>query len=137
MQGVGKTVKTVLFSGRFDRPNVGHIVTIMRLGQSYDKVLVVVLDYDGQEYSAQYRANVLTEALKHAKGKYVVVVNNEHFAEITEEDLSAYEFDVYASGNHDCLKHIESLGRKVQYVERAFDYNSTDGRVINKIMKIL
>lgn len=129
--------RIALFSGRFDRPHLGHIVSILRVGQRFNKVIVVVLDYPEQEYSVYYRAQMLDEILSNSVGNYDVIVNKEHFGKITAEQLRKYEFDVYASGNHDCLKHIESLGKKVMYIDRAYDFAATDDRQIQRIKKAL
>jgi len=129
--------KCILFSGRFDFVHRGHYETIMRLGQRYGKVLVVVLDYPEQTYSVQYRAQKLRETLDMAKGNYEVVVNKEHFGKITFEQSMKYSFDVYGSGNMDCLKHMESLGYAVEYVPRTDDISATDERVFNKIKDIM
>lgn len=117
---------TCLFSGRFDRPHPGHILTILQLGFIFRKVLVVVLDYPEQKYPVQYRVQLLQSILEYAMGEYEVVSNESHFARIVEEDLSKFKFDVYASGNIECLKHIEELGRKVTYVNRSFDYSASE-----------
>jgi hypothetical protein len=128
---------TVLFSGRFDRPHVGHIASILRLGTVYGMVKVVVLDYPERKYCASYAAQMLQEILEQSVGTYEVSINKEHFAKIPKESLDAFGFDVYASGNHECLNHISKMGYSVLYVERAYDYEATDDRNIADIKKIL
>lgn len=71
------------------------------------------------------------------KGTYQIVVNKDHFAEISKEQLSKYTFDVYCSGNQKCLKHIEDLGYNVEYVERAYDYEAGDDRRWQQIKEVL
>lgn len=129
----------MLFSGRFDRPHIGHIVTILRLGMRYKKILVIVLNYPEQEYSPRYRAQILDNVLQMAQGSYEVTINDEHFAEITSEEISAHgwEFDVYGSGNQGCLKNMENLGYQIEYVDRAYDYDATDDRLIKRIKGVL
>jgi nicotinamide mononucleotide adenylyltransferase len=128
---------TMLFSGRFDRVHAGHICSILRLGQRYAKVIIVVLDHPEQKFSIQYRVQVLRELLDMCKGNYIVDSNKTHFAKITKKELSHWKFDVYGAGNQECLKHIESLGYRVEYVERAYDYEATDDRTMMEIKKIL
>jgi len=126
-----------LFSGRFDRPHIGHVVSLQRLAQKYAMVIVVMLDYPEQQFSVQYRKQLLCECLAMCKGTFQVLINKEHFAKITEEQLSRYAFDVYCSGNQQCLKHIEERGRKIEFVERAYDYTAQDDRVWQKIKEAL
>jgi hypothetical protein len=114
------------FSGRFDRPHIGHGIQIMRLGQRFNKVLVPVLWTPSQKYSVNYRVQILKALLKNAKGEYDVFVNETHFAHITKEECEKMGFDIYVSQNLECLKHIESLGYPVEYVDRAFDYSASE-----------
>jgi cytidyltransferase-like protein len=113
-----------LFSGRFDTVHVGHIIQILRLGQMFDRVIVPVLDYPEQHYPVQYRVQVLKDIFK--PPKYEVFSNKEHFAKITHEEINKYTFDIYVSQNMECLKHIESLGYKILYVDRAYEYRASD-----------
>lgn len=127
----------ILFSGRFDRVHAGHVMSIARLGQEYDKVIIIVLDYPEQEYPVSYRVQFLKEICSYLKGCYEIKSNKVHFGNITPVELKQYDFDIYAAGNHDVLMHIESMGYKVRYVERAFDYQATDDRIMRKIKEAL
>lgn len=129
--------KTILFSGRFDRPHWDHLETITDLGKEFQKVVIVVLDFLGQMYPVQYRAQRLRRMLKKCKGNYEVVVNSTHFGTITREELSLFKFDVYGSGNLGVLKHIESLGVSVYYVSRSGDQSATDERKYQMIKEIM
>ena len=126
-----------LASGRYDRLHAGHIITILRLAQKYSKVIVVMLDYKEQQYSVQYREQMLRECLGMCKGNFEIIVNKEHFGEITKEDAEKYKFDVYCSGNQKCIKHMEELGYKIEFIERAYDYEATDDRKWQKIKEVL
>lgn len=125
----------VCFSGRFDRPHAGHVAQIMRLGQEFDKVIIPVLDYPEQKYPVQYRVAILKEILSMAKGLYCVYANKEHFARITIDQCP--DFDIYASGNIECLKHMEKLGYNILYVNRAYDYGASEDFTIDKIKALL
>lgn len=99
----------ILFSGRFDRVHPGHIITIMRLGQQYDTVIVCVLDYKEQKYPIEHRMTVLKDALIHAKGNYIVISNKVHFADITENELDKLPlFTHYGAGNERVLDNIRN-----------------------------
>ena len=103
-------MKTILFSGRFDRVHPGHLITIMRLGQQYDTVIVCVLDYKEQKYPLEHRMTVLKDALMHAKGNYIVISNKVHFAKVQKKDLDRMPmFTHYGAGNEEVLKHIRDL----------------------------
>ena len=131
-------MSTILFSGRFDRPHIGHIATLGRLGIHYSKIIVVVLDYPEQAYAPQYRQQILDDILSMMHGGYEVVVNNVHFGEIQAAIMRReWEFDIYGTGNHKVLTHMAEIGIPTVYVERSYDYSATDDRNIQKIKGIL
>lgn len=132
-----KKDSVILFSGRFDRPHIGHAITLQRLGLEYKHVHVLVLKYDDEEYPACYRAQILTELLNNSKGTFTVYVNQVHFGSISKEQITSWEFDVYGSGNHEVLKHVQSLGVETVYVERSYDYDATTDRTMKKIREII
>lgn len=112
-------------------------MSLQRLANKYDKVLVVILDHKEQQYSVQYREQMLRECLAMCKGNFEVSVNTDHFGEIAKEAADKYKFDVYCSGNQKCLKHMEELGYEVEYVERAYDYEAEDDRKWQSIKEVL
>jgi nicotinamide mononucleotide adenylyltransferase len=114
------------FSGRFDRPHLGHLIQMMRLGQRFKKVIIPILDYPEQKYSPSYRKQVIDAGLKYATGTYETIISTAHFAHAPEHRIKEFKFDVYISQNTDCLKHIEEMGYRVEYVDRAFDYSASD-----------
>ena len=123
----------VLFSCRCDPPHCGHIKTLIDLGKTFKEVVVIVLDHPEQRFPAMYRAQILCDILKNCKGNYDVRVNKTHFAKVTSAELVQYEPFVYASGNMECLKHIESLGHKILYTNRAYDYEASEDRKLRAI----
>ena len=107
-------MRVILFSGRFDRVHPGHIITIQRLGQQYDAVVVCVLNYKGQKYPLAQRMATLKDALMHSKGNYIVISNNTHLGEITPDDLAKLPmFDYYGAGNQKVLEHIRKIFRNM------------------------
>ncbi len=111
----------ILFSGRFDPPHPGHIAQIMRLEEK-GRVVVVILDYPERDYPIAYVIEIFKEILK--KHNVEIKANNDHFGEITREQLDKFDCDLYAAGNLKVLKHIENIGFPVIYCERAYQYSS-------------
>lgn len=109
----------MLFSGRFDKPHLGHLITIQRLGRIYDKVIVVILDYPKQRFPIDMRYDILKESLDNSIGRYEIITNKIHFGELTKEDLKDLPpFDIYGSGNVEVLQHVQGLGVKIKFVPR-------------------
>lgn len=114
----------VLFSGRFDPPHPGHVISILRLHAKYGHVVVPVLDYKGRAWPASYCKQVFDECFAHLKGDIEVLINRTHFGEMTCDELKTYKCGLYASGNMSVIKHIEGLGMPCLYVDRAFNYEA-------------
>ena len=125
---------TVLFSGRFDPPHPGHIATIMKLSKMFDRVVVPVLDHEGQSMPVDDRVDILEACT----AKNVDVFSNkDHYARVTKpeiitfcEDMDCF-FSVYASGNEECIAHMKELGYPVLYIPRSFHYSGTEERAKN------
>ena len=130
---------TALFSGRFDRVHPGHLITIGRLGQQYDKVIVCVLDYTGQFYPVEERVEVMKDALELVKGNYNVITNKYNFEKITKKQVDeiGVKFDVYITGNAICYLNMFGLGYEVMDSGRYPGYAARDDRNYQKIMKVI
>ena len=130
--------KTILFSGRFDKPHLGHLITIARLGEKYKKVIVCVLDYEGQFYPIDDRVKILKDALGHVEGNYVIIVNRDHFGQITKDRIAKLpQFDVYGSGNYQCMMNMHVLGFESVAVDRYPHYAASDDVKYQKLMSFM
>jgi len=132
-------MSTVLFTGRFDKPHVGHIINIQRLGQKFENVIVCVLDDGKQFYPIKERIQILFDALENSKGNYTVISNKTNFEQISSLRIKAEvpNFDVYASGNWACVQNLKNMGYKTIDVARYPGYTARTGRVIQKIISII
>ena len=136
--GIDCMEKSVLFSGRFCKMHTGHLITIARLGQKYDKVIVCILDYEGQFYPIEDRVKIMKDALEHVKGNYEVIVNKHHFGNITKDQMGDLpHFDVYGSGNWNCMMNMHILGFKSISVPRYPGYAASDDVKHQKLIKFL
>jgi nicotinic acid mononucleotide adenylyltransferase len=109
---------TVLFSGRFDPPSIGHAATIMRLSEQFKEVVVIVLHQKGRRWPADFAIQAFEEVFKNTKN-VVFVKNATHFARVSEEELKKYGGHYYASGNIKCLNHVAQF-MPVVYTDRAY-----------------
>lgn len=125
-------MKIGVFSGRFTPPNLGHVMTIRKLMDEYDKVVIPILDYPERgECSAKEAKKIFEyfffELFNHGtKSNLHFVVDNVHFGQISIYQLATLlsgigcEIDkiTYLSGNEEVLKHIQSLGVPCRFVPR-------------------
>lgn len=128
--------KIALFSGRFDPPHVGHVVSILRILKYFDQIKIVLLDYEKRKFPSQYCLNILYEVLS---GKNVVFFKNStHFGKITESEISKFKpFDAYFAGNMAVLRHISSLGYRIEWIDRSYHYEATSERLADDLRFII
>lgn len=129
--------KVILFSGRFDPPHLGHFITIANLTERYQCVIVVVLDQPGADYSTAYRLRFLGDALSILGARVRLCAWPHHFARVSKKALRdfPYAWDVYGSGNDECLKHMAKLGYPTEYVPRSGEYAATQQRVGARVLE--
>lgn len=126
-----------LWSARADPVNTSHLITLLRLKEKNDVLKIVLLDYPERDFPISYCKAILEEFTSFISG-FEVCVNTTHFGKITADELKEYDADTYYSGNLEVLKHIESLGCiACQYVERAYESNSTEIRLGSKVRSLL
>jgi hypothetical protein len=126
-------MKTGLFSGRFDPPNLGHVLTIQRLLNDYHLLVVPILDYPERAGCTAEQAKLIFEyhfdsILTFAHNKIRFIINNEHFGKITHQELVFliesngldWNETEYLSGNHDVLNHIYKFHMKTKFVDRVY-----------------
>jgi len=117
------SVRSAIFSGRFDPPNLGHIMQIHRLLAEYSRVIVVTLDWKKRDAVSASMANKIMSKCFNAvlseisRNKLTITTNKEHFGYITrsqlmrlmkKNNLDTSKTD-YIAGNQEVLEHIRSL----------------------------
>lgn len=125
-------IKIGVFSGRFDPPNLGHFMTISKLIQSTNFMLIPILDYKERiactaieaKKIFEYCFNLFLPSFSCNKIKFIIC--NKHFGEIKRIEFInlmetcgiGYKDIIYYSGNTDVLSHMKSLFVKTEFVPR-------------------
>ena len=136
-----------IFSGRFDPPHLGHLMTILDLCKLFQKIVVVVLDYRGRPTCSASMAVLIFETLfedflpQICANKIECIVNHTHMAEVSVseyDDLleavgTTRANSIYLSGNPEVLKHMEEIGIKNEPVPRSIDHIYSGTIVRSKI----
>jgi nicotinamide mononucleotide adenylyltransferase len=143
---------TAIFSGRFDPPHLGHVLTIKKLFSAeetvveIDNVIVVVLDYnDRNACTAEEAVDLFRQVFHGTNYNISFIINKIHFAEITKDQylefLEKIYVDireaVYFSGNEKVIEHFKNdLGFPYFFIKRSRDYSGTDEREIMRRGKL-
>lgn len=139
-----KQYTTGIFSGRFDPPHIGHLITVFKLAQIYGKIVIVILDYPDRKACSAEKARVIFDKVfdlifsRLTRSKIDVIVNDVHFAEMTYEKYytlvhhrigACLNHTVYLSGNEEVLKNMNTHQIPYERIERSEDDIYTGGAI--------
>lgn len=117
---------TALFLGRFQPPHVGHLLTIRRLAERYDRVIVGATESEPSVMPVDEVLALLRSLLPGAGFEFIHVKGG------VEEGTAAIDcaFDVCCSGNPAVLDRMRERGYRTEFVERSSDalYSGTRER---------
>lgn len=108
---------TALFLGRFQPPHVGHLLTISRLAQKYDRVIVGVTECEPSVMPVENVISILELLLQIGNITFIKVRGSVEGGTAVID----CEFDVCCSGNPAVLSIMKGKGYEIEFVERAFD----------------
>ena len=117
-----------MFPVRANPPHLGHIITLLKIKDDYEKIIIAVSDntYDGakpQIISKEEVAFILNEVFKHFP-KYEIIFSEERFITRTFfDDLP--KFDIVVTGNPISYKNMKQQGIPVRFIERTPIYRGT------------
>ena len=129
--------QVALFSGRFQPPHLGHIITLMKLHPQYDEIIIAITEYTwgGTKMpvlSVKYVKEILEAVFKNIS-KYRVIIAGKAIIERTNfDDLP--RFDVILTGDLNLIKHLEKIGMKYRFIPRTegVGYSGTELREVLK-----
>jgi len=111
-----------LFPGRFDPPHLGHILTIMRIYDDYDKIIVGITD-DNYGFTKPTiidiaeRERILKLAFKHLPKVQVMYIGKGLRIRERFDDLPY--FDIVLTGNKEVLKNMAIHKIRTRFIERS------------------
>lgn len=119
---------TALFLGRFQPPHTGHLLTIQKLSEKYDKVMVGVTESEPSVMPVQ---NVLGLLRKLLPGGKIEVIHVKGSVEGGTAEIDC-NFDVCCSGNPNVLARMSERGYRTEFTERTLDsiYSGTRERSV-------
>ncbi len=121
-------------------PHIGHILTIARIYDDYDKIILHIVSGPGKYYSdeefimpPEEVASVFKEIFKNMP-KIKIVIGKDHVRDRKSfEDLDP--FDVIVTGNRDFIKQMKSE-KPIRYIPRSKIHGfDIDGVELRKIMR--
>ena len=117
-----KKLKVALFPCKVNPPHIGHIITLLRIKEDYNKIIIDILDAD-LLISAKEAIFMLKEILDNFPDKFEYRTHKISYTKI--RNLSKFpKCDVVVTGNKKLYKNLGKLGANVRLVDRVPVYRS-------------
>ena len=121
---------TAIISMRANPPHMGHILSLFRMKDEYDKIIIAITPSTHGGKKTQVMPvneimDIFTEIFeRNFPEKYQVTYSKDDFSTRTKfDDLP--KFDVIVTGNKRSFKHMKSIGQNVVWRPRVPGYCGT------------
>lgn len=123
-------MKVAFFPGKFQPVHLGHIISLMRIYEDYDKIIIGISEDNPQVLSLEDRRNIFQAVFKYLDKFEYFFVNG---ALITMKNPNLLpKFDVCVSGNQEVLRKMQEFSFQTRFLERSkgLGYSGTELRSI-------
>ncbi|MBC8488107.1 MAG: adenylyltransferase/cytidyltransferase family protein [Bacteroidetes bacterium] len=108
---------TAFFPGKFQPVHLGHIITLMKIYDKYDKIIVGITEDEQKIMSQEEIKNVFENVLKHLPKFEIVLINGTIVNSTSPDNLP--DFDVCVTGNPQVIDKLNKYGLKTEFIERS------------------
>ena len=118
MENMVESVNMVaFFPGKFQPPHLGHVLTVMRIYEDYDKIIICVTEDKPRAITVEKTKNIFKEAFQHLSKVEIVSINEVLCSMTTLEKLP--NFDVLLTGNPDVIHWSEEHNVECKFLDRS------------------
>lgn len=119
-----------LFPGKFQPPHLGHILTLLKLYDDYDKIIVGICELEDCNLIDRENIKDIFKQIFKYMPKYEIRLLKGSFKYETVFDNLYGDFDVIITGNKSTIELLERHNIECRYIDRTFDklYNGSDLR---------
>jgi len=117
------------FPGKFQPPHLGHITTVMRIYDDYDRILVCITEDVPQVIHTNKVKKIFEEVFQHLPKVKVVLIKGALYSRSNTEGLPM--FDVLVTGNPDIVQWAEKHNVPCRFMNRS-DGPGFSGAIIRK-----
>lgn len=124
---------TAFFPGKFQPVHLGHIITLMKLYDKYDIIIIGITEDKPEIMSQEGRKRVFESVLKHLPKFEIVLIKGTIVNSTSTNNLP--DFDVCISGNPEVINKLNAYGIKTEFLKRSegLGFSSSEIRsLINK-----
>ena len=105
------------FPGKFQPVHLGHIVTLMKIYDKYDKIIIGITEDKPEVISQEERKIIFQSVLKYLPKFEIVLIKGTIVNSISLEHLP--NFDVCLTGNPQVIEKLNEFGLKTEMIERS------------------
>jgi nicotinamide mononucleotide adenylyltransferase len=122
-----KKIKIALFPCKANPPHIGHIITLLRIKDDYDKIIIDLLDVD-LHIKPKKSITIFKQILDHFPNKFEYNIHKVSYTKTKIFD-DIPNCDVIVTGNKKVYKNMKKNGLNVKLLERVPIYK---GRYIRE-----
>ena len=123
---------TAFFPGKFQPVHLGHIVTIMRIYDKYDRIIIGITEDKPEIISQEERKITFETVLKHLPKIEIVLIEGAIVSSKSPANLP--DFDVCITGNHQVIEKLDKYGIKTEFIDRSVGLGYS-GNEIRSLLK--
>jgi len=126
-------MKLAFFPGKFQPPHLGHMLTVVREYDKYDKIIIGITEDVPRVMTTNETKKVFDDMFKYMPKITVVIIKGILTQAKSLKHLP--EFDICISGNEEVVKRVKELGSNAKLIKRTdgLCYSGTEIRkALNK-----
>jgi len=126
-----------LFPGKFQPPHLGHIRTLLRIYEDYDKIYVCITEGGPHLIPIQESYEIIKETLRYLPKFEVIMVKGSIYTRDAFENMP--KFDIFVSANIKAIEIANEFKLKTRFISRTkgIGYSGTSLRRLAKIEDII
>lgn len=111
-------MSVALFPGKFVPPHIGHVITLLRLYEDYDRIIVGICEVPPYNLLSTIEIKDIFEEIFRYMPKYEVRILEGNFRDETVFENLKYDFDEIVTNNKNTIKLLEERDIKYRRISK-------------------
>jgi len=122
-------MKIALFPGKFQPVHLGHIITLMKIYDRFDKIIIGITNDIPQVLSQEERKSIFDSVFMHLPKYETVLIPG---VIVGNKALDLPDFDICLTGNKEVINTMSDAGYKTEFLERSkgAGFSGTEQRML-------
>jgi len=125
-------MRIAFFPGKFQPVHLGHIITLMKLYNKFDRIIIGITEDKPEVLTQEERKKLFNSVLKHLSKFEIVLIKGTIAGSKSADNLP--DFDICLTGNQKVIDTLNKLGLKSKFIKRSrgIGHSGTDLRGLTK-----